>query len=216
MTAQHYRRLYGHAELHAVHLIRCASAGRPLLPAADEAMALLAAQHPPLTAHDAALATVGALARLSYAALRAAAPDTREPAADRWPPVAPCAPVPEQVRAITAALDRHDWDLLAVGAHPHGHTSVELARLAMAEQLPTGRPLHESALGPLVRALAHGPTPHAALMSVLSAAVELALSCLCELVVRGAPGQGDEATLARLLDDFELHKVTHTAGTAPA
>ncbi|WP_033355660.1 hypothetical protein [Kitasatospora aureofaciens] len=214
MTPEHYQLLYRHAELYAVHLVRCAAQGHPLVPAADEAMTLLAGQHTPLTAHDGALATIGALARLSYTALRAAAPSTGRPA-HQWPPAAPVAPSPDQVHAITDALERRDRDLLAASASAHGHTCAELARLAMAEQLPGGIPLHESAQGPLTRALARDNTPETALLSLLAAAADLALACLRELVHTTA-AQDSAAILDRLLDDFELHKVTRAAGTAPA
>ncbi|MEV7929050.1 hypothetical protein [Kitasatospora sp. NPDC088779] len=216
MSRDPYQHLYEDSEIFALHLVR--RAADPTITADTEhALRDLVHRHQPLTGQDAAIAVTGALARLAYTALRAAS-SRHHPLAARLLD-GPRTPTPAQTREIATVLDRLDADLLSGDATALGHCFVELTRLALAEQLPGGRPLHESAADPLGYAFASTPVPADALLPLVVRAAHLTLTCLRHLL--GA----DTATahtataygaLEQVLDGFELYKITQQAAGADA
>ncbi|MET9611693.1 hypothetical protein [Kitasatospora indigofera] len=176
----------------------------------------LAHRHPALTEYDAAIALTGGLARLSSTALRAASM-RHHPLATRLLDDQP-APSTAQVREITGVLDRLDADLLSADPTPLGH-SVELIRLALAELLPGGWPLHESAAEPLDYALTSAPRPADALLPLVVRAAQLTLACLHHLLdldSHTTHATGHDSAVEQVLDGFELYKITQQAAGAGA
>ncbi len=214
MPRDPYQRLYEDSEIFALDLVRQA-ADATATTGTDRAVHDLAHRHRPLTEYDAAIALTAALARLSCTTLRAASlrhhPLTA-PLLDDQP-----APSAAHTREITDVLDRLDADLLTTDATPLGHCFIELTRLALAEQLPGGRPLHESAAEPLGYALAHAPEPADALLPLVTRATRLTLACLHHLLDRdSAHTPGPDGALEQVLDGYELHKITQQAAGAGA
>ncbi len=193
---------------------------------AATAMAELAARHPHLDDSTAALATIGCLARLAYAALRSCTPPPAAPATGTTALIAH-APhdrlTDDQARHIGQALDHLDFELLTRGADALAHCSVELARRAMAEHTADGTPLDQSAPEPLSYALAQSGPGTGALLLLLCAGAELALACLNRAIetaraAAGVPGaaSGPQVNLGPVLDRFELFKITQQVAGAGA
>ncbi|MEE1822219.1 hypothetical protein PUR61_08420 [Streptomyces sp. BE20] len=209
MSRDPYRRLYEDSEIFALHLARRA-AGPTLTADTADALHDLAVRHPPLVADDAAIALTGALARLACTALRAASLH-HHPLAARLLGDQPT-PSAAHLREITGVLDRLDHGLLSTDPTTLGHCFVELVRLALAEQLPGGRSLHESAAEPFSYALAGDQAPGTALAPLVTRAAHITLTCLHHLLgpdSNGGPHGG--AALDQILDGFELHKITQQA-----
>ncbi|MFD9066317.1 hypothetical protein ACFVZ3_32915 [Kitasatospora purpeofusca] len=223
MPSDPYRHLYEDSEIFALDLVR-RTADRTALTRTEHAVRDLANRHPTLTEDDAAIALTGALARLAYTALHAAAlrhqPPTAPFLADR--------PAPGAVHArdITDVLDLLDADLLSTDATVLGHAFVELTRLALAERMPGGRPLHESAAEPLGYALACAPEPADALVPLVTRGAHLTLACLHHLLDldlfpepdtdAGTARTTGPGALEQVLDGFELYKITQQAAGAGA
>lgn len=219
------RRLYEDAELYALQLVRRADDQAPAqLSVAAIAMTDLAARHPHFDASSAALATIGSLARLAYAALRSCTPSAAGPAPDTTALITH-APheglTDDQARHIGEALDHLDFELLAQGADALAHCSVELARRAMAEHTADGMPLERSAPEPLSYALARSGPGAGALLLLVCAGAELARACLSRAVdaaraAAGAPGTvgGPRVSLGPVLDRFELFRITQQVAGA--
>ncbi|MEU9133882.1 hypothetical protein AB0D08_38340 [Kitasatospora sp. NPDC048540] len=211
MPRDPYQRLYEDSELYALHLVRRA-AGPTLHTDTRDALHHLAHRNRPLQEHDAALAVTGALARLAYTALRTAADRLHLPGGPL--PAATAGPAPGQVREITEVLDRLDAGLLATDTTTFGHAFVELTRLALAEQLPGGSSLRDSAAPVLARVVGPGPTPGPALLQLVVRGAELTLECLHHIFrAQTATGWDPGAAIEQVLDGFELYKLTeHGAG----
>ncbi|MFJ6771774.1 hypothetical protein ACIQOV_12535, partial [Kitasatospora sp. NPDC091257] len=146
MPSDPYRHLYEDSEIFALDLVR-----RAADPASttniEHAVRDLARRHPTLAEYDAAIALTAALARLSCTALRAASL-RHHPLTVRLLENQPI-PSAAHVHEITDVLDQLDAYLLSTDPTRLGHCFIELTRLALAEQMPGARPLHESAAEPL-------------------------------------------------------------------
>ncbi|WP_329492918.1 hypothetical protein [Kitasatospora herbaricolor] len=216
MSRHPYQHLYEDGEIFAVDLVRRA-ADPTATTDTEHALRDLAHRHPALTEYDAAIALTGALARLSCTTLRAAYM-RHHPLAARLLDDQP-APSTAQAREITEVLDRMDADLLSADRTPLGHCFIELIRLALAELLPGGRPLHESAAAPLDCALSSVPGPADALLPLVVRAAQLTLACLHHLLDLDSDtthATGRDSVVEQVLDGFELYKITQQAAGAGA
>ncbi len=213
MTRDPYQHLYEDSEISALHLVRRAADPTTTTDTHD-IVRDLAHRHPALAEHDAAIAVTGALARLSHTALRAAATSLHPLTAQLLND--PSAPSPAQIRDITDVLDRMDADLLRRDPTPLGHCFIELTRLALAEWLPGGRSLHESAAEPLEYALASTPVPADALAQLVVRAAHLTLDCLHHLLGANDTAGAPDGALEQVLDGWELYKITQQVAAADA
>lgn len=226
MPADPYRPLYEDSEIFALELVRRA-ADPAAIARTEHAVRDLAQRHPALTEDAAAIGLTAALARLSCTALHAASL-RHDPPTARTPDNQP-APTATHAREIADVLDRLGTDLCGTDAAPLDaaqRSFIELTRLALAEQMPGGRPLHESAAKPLGYALA-APEPVAALLPLVTRAAQLALACLHHLLDLGLALAPDsdadtaritdpDSALQQFLDGFEMHKITQHAAAAGA
>ncbi|MFE7525785.1 hypothetical protein ACFU7Y_08670 [Kitasatospora sp. NPDC057542] len=217
MPSDPYRHLYEDSEIFALDLVRRA-ADPAVTTNTEHAVRDLARRRPTLAEYDAAIALTAALARLSCTALRAASL-RHHPLTARLLENQP-APSIAHAHEITDVLDRLDTDLLSTDATRLGHCFIELTRLALAEQMPGGRPLRESAAEPLGYALACAPEPADALLPLVARAAQLTLACLHHLLDLDLSIEPDSdadtarttgpdgGALEHILDGFELYKIT--------
>ncbi|MFF2619683.1 hypothetical protein [Kitasatospora sp. NPDC058046] len=219
MPSDPYQRLYEDSEIFALDLVR--RAADPAATTTEHAVRDLSRRHPALAEHDAAIALTAALARMSCTALRAASLQ-RHPLTARLLENQ-SAPSAAHAHEITDVLDRLDVDLLSTDTTRLGHCFIELTRLALAEQMPGGHPLHESAAEPFGYALACTPEPADALPLLVARAAQLTHACLHHLLDLDPSlepaGDADtarttgprRAALEHVLDGFELYKITQQA-----
>ncbi|MER6400116.1 hypothetical protein ABT263_29340 [Kitasatospora sp. NPDC001603] len=226
MPADPYRPLYEDSEIFALELVR--RAADPAATArAEHAVRDLAQRHPALAEEAAAIGLTAALARLSCTVLHAAS-SRHDPLTAQTPEDRP-APTAAHAREIAGVLDRLGAGLRSTGAAPLDvaqRSFIELTRLALAEQMPGGRPLRKSATKPLGCALA-APEPVVALLPLVTCAAQLARACLHHLLGLDLPLAPDsdagtarvvdpDRALRQVLDGFEMHKITQHAAVAGA